>query len=142
MNRTDRSPQRKPGVCPESLLFLCPSVTPNEYNRLAARRFPPHARLCTKTDMWEASPTPISRCITTGGGMQGVIAVRDRSYKRFSCKAPHAYRSAETECCRHKPTMWLTLLFIVIAALFLAMTSATLFHLRWVQRLPSLSDLG
>jgi glycosyltransferase involved in cell wall biosynthesis len=38
--------------------------------------------------------------------------------------------------------MWLTLLFVGTAALFLAMTSATLFHLQWAQRLPSLSDLG
>ena len=38
--------------------------------------------------------------------------------------------------------MWLTLLFVGTAALFLAMTSAALFHLQWAQRLPALSELG
>jgi glycosyltransferase involved in cell wall biosynthesis len=38
--------------------------------------------------------------------------------------------------------MWLTLLFVVTAALFLAMTSSALFHLQWARRLPSLADLG
>jgi glycosyltransferase involved in cell wall biosynthesis len=38
--------------------------------------------------------------------------------------------------------MWLTLLFVATAALFLVMTSATLIHLRWTQRLPKRSDLG
>ena len=38
--------------------------------------------------------------------------------------------------------MWLTLLFVGTAAVFLAMTSATLFHLQWARRLPALSDLG
>jgi glycosyltransferase involved in cell wall biosynthesis len=38
--------------------------------------------------------------------------------------------------------MWLTLLFVGTAALFLVMTSSALFHLQWAQRLPSLSDLG
>jgi glycosyltransferase involved in cell wall biosynthesis len=38
--------------------------------------------------------------------------------------------------------MWLTLFFVGTAVLFLAMTSATLFHLQWAQRLPALSDLG
>jgi glycosyltransferase involved in cell wall biosynthesis len=38
--------------------------------------------------------------------------------------------------------MWLTLLFVGTAALFLAMTSSALFHLQWARRLPSLSDLG
>ena len=38
--------------------------------------------------------------------------------------------------------MWFTLLFLGTAALFLAMSSGTLFHLQWAQRLPSLSDLG
>jgi cellulose synthase/poly-beta-1,6-N-acetylglucosamine synthase-like glycosyltransferase len=38
--------------------------------------------------------------------------------------------------------MWLTLLFVGTAAIFLVMTSATLFHLQWAQRLPALSDLG
>ena len=47
-----------------------------------------------------------------------------------------------TEYCRYKPTMWLTLLFVGTAALFLAMTSSALFHLQWAQRLPALSDLG
>ena len=37
--------------------------------------------------------------------------------------------------------MWLTLLFVGTAALFLAITSTTLFHLQWTQRLPPLSDL-
>ncbi len=38
--------------------------------------------------------------------------------------------------------MWLTLLFVGTAALFLAMTAAALFHLQWAQRLPALADLG
>lgn len=38
--------------------------------------------------------------------------------------------------------MWLTLLFVGTATLFLAMTSSALFHLQWAQRLPALSDLG
>ena len=38
--------------------------------------------------------------------------------------------------------MWLTLLFGSTAALFLAMTSVKLYHLRWAQRLPALSDLA
>jgi hypothetical protein len=37
--------------------------------------------------------------------------------------------------------MWLTLLFGGTAAIFLAMTVASLFHLRWVRRLPSLGEL-
>jgi glycosyltransferase involved in cell wall biosynthesis len=37
--------------------------------------------------------------------------------------------------------MWLTLLFGGLATLFLVMTSTSLFHLQWVQRLPALSDL-
>jgi hypothetical protein len=37
--------------------------------------------------------------------------------------------------------MWLTLLFVGTAALFLVMTSATLFHLQWARRLPKLADL-
>ena len=35
-------------------------------------------------------------------------------------------------------TMWMTLLFDGTAAVFLAMTLATLWHLRWVQRLPAM----
>ena len=46
-----------------------------------------------------------------------------------------------TDCGRYKRTMWLTFLFVGTAALFLAIASTTLFHLRWAQRLPSLSDL-
>jgi glycosyltransferase involved in cell wall biosynthesis len=38
--------------------------------------------------------------------------------------------------------MWLTLLFLGSAALFMAMTSTTLFHLQWARRLPALSELG
>jgi glycosyltransferase involved in cell wall biosynthesis len=38
--------------------------------------------------------------------------------------------------------MWLTLLFVATAALFLVMTSTTLFHLQWARRLPAMSDLG
>ena len=38
--------------------------------------------------------------------------------------------------------MWLTLFFLGTAALFLAMTSSTLFHLQWARRLPALSELG
>jgi glycosyltransferase involved in cell wall biosynthesis len=38
--------------------------------------------------------------------------------------------------------MWLTFFFVGTAALFLTMTSTTLFHLQWAQRLPPLSDLG
>jgi hypothetical protein len=38
--------------------------------------------------------------------------------------------------------MWLNLLFVVTAVLFLAMTAAALFHLQWARRLPSRSDLG
>jgi cellulose synthase/poly-beta-1,6-N-acetylglucosamine synthase-like glycosyltransferase len=38
--------------------------------------------------------------------------------------------------------MWLTFLYLGTAALFLAMTSTTLFHLQWAQRLPALSELG
>ena len=38
--------------------------------------------------------------------------------------------------------MWLTFLFGTTAALFLVMTSATLFHLQWAQRLPAMSELG
>jgi len=38
--------------------------------------------------------------------------------------------------------MWLSLLFGGTAALFLAMTVAALFHLRWVKRLPSLAALS
>jgi len=38
--------------------------------------------------------------------------------------------------------MWATLIFGGTAALFLAMTCAALFHLRWVQRLPSLKALS
>src|SRR6188768_2526640 len=41
-----------------------------------------------------------------------------------------------------KPTMWLTLLFLGTAVLFLAMTSTALFHLQWARRLPTLSELG
>src|SRR5260370_42124325 len=37
--------------------------------------------------------------------------------------------------------MWHTLLFGGIAAIFLAMTAASLFHLRWVRRLPSLGEV-
>src|SRR6266571_8688262 len=37
--------------------------------------------------------------------------------------------------------MWHTVLFGGIAAIFLAMTAASLFHLRWARRLPSLSEL-
>ena len=47
-----------------------------------------------------------------------------------------------SEYCRHKLIMWLTLLFLGTAALFLAMTSTTLFHLQWARRLPALSELG
>src|SRR5215213_6626870 len=38
--------------------------------------------------------------------------------------------------------MWLTLLFLGTAALFLSMTSAALFHVRWAQRLPSQAELA
>ena len=38
--------------------------------------------------------------------------------------------------------MWLALLFLGSAALFMAMTSTTLFHLQWARRLPALSELG
>jgi glycosyltransferase involved in cell wall biosynthesis len=38
--------------------------------------------------------------------------------------------------------MWLTLLFVGTAVLFLAMTSTTLFHLHWARRLPALSDFS
>ena len=38
--------------------------------------------------------------------------------------------------------MWLTLLFLGTAAVFLVMTFATLFHLQWARRLPALSELG
>jgi cellulose synthase/poly-beta-1,6-N-acetylglucosamine synthase-like glycosyltransferase len=38
--------------------------------------------------------------------------------------------------------MWATLIFGGTAALFLAMTCAALWHLRWMQRLPSLEALG
>lgn len=37
--------------------------------------------------------------------------------------------------------MWMTLLFAGTAAVFLAMTLGTLWHLRWVQRLPALEHL-
>src|SRR5712691_7913355 len=37
--------------------------------------------------------------------------------------------------------MWQTLLFGGTAAIFLAMTAAALFHLRWARRLPSLREL-
>jgi len=37
--------------------------------------------------------------------------------------------------------MWFTVLFGGVAALFLAMTFAALFHLRWARRLPSLNEL-
>ena len=37
--------------------------------------------------------------------------------------------------------MWATLIFCGTAALFLAMTAAALWHLRWVQRLPALETL-
>jgi glycosyltransferase involved in cell wall biosynthesis len=37
--------------------------------------------------------------------------------------------------------MWLTLFFAVVAVIFLAMTAATLFHLHWARRLPSLVEL-
>jgi glycosyltransferase involved in cell wall biosynthesis len=37
--------------------------------------------------------------------------------------------------------MWFTLLFGATAALFLAMTFAALFHLRWARRLPSVKDV-
>jgi glycosyltransferase involved in cell wall biosynthesis len=37
--------------------------------------------------------------------------------------------------------MWLTLLFLGTAALFLAMTLTALFHLQWARRLPALSEL-
>ena len=47
-----------------------------------------------------------------------------------------------TECCRYKPTMWLTLLFVSTAALLVAMTSTTLYHLQWARRLPAQSDLA
>jgi cellulose synthase/poly-beta-1,6-N-acetylglucosamine synthase-like glycosyltransferase len=39
---------------------------------------------------------------------------------------------------RRNQTMWVTLIFCGTAALFLAMTFAALWHLRWVRRLPSL----
>jgi glycosyltransferase involved in cell wall biosynthesis len=38
--------------------------------------------------------------------------------------------------------MWITLLFVGTAALFLAMTSSALFHLQWAHRLPPLAELG
>src|SRR5262249_36153706 len=38
--------------------------------------------------------------------------------------------------------MWLTLIFWATAALFLGMTCAAFWHLRWVQRLPSLETLA
>jgi len=37
--------------------------------------------------------------------------------------------------------MWATLIFSATTALFVAMTLAALWHLRWVRRLPSLEDL-
>jgi cellulose synthase/poly-beta-1,6-N-acetylglucosamine synthase-like glycosyltransferase len=37
--------------------------------------------------------------------------------------------------------MWLSLLFATVAAIFLLMTGGTLFHLRWVRRLPSTAAL-
>jgi cellulose synthase/poly-beta-1,6-N-acetylglucosamine synthase-like glycosyltransferase len=37
--------------------------------------------------------------------------------------------------------MWVTLLFCISAAFFLAMTISTLWHLRWVRRLPTLKSL-
>src|SRR5258706_3516812 len=39
-------------------------------------------------------------------------------------------------------TMWPTLIFTSIAALFLAMTFAALWHLRWVRRLPALDTVA
>lgn len=36
--------------------------------------------------------------------------------------------------------MWLNLIFSATAAVFLAMTMVTLWHLRWVRRLPKLED--
>src|SRR4051794_30935488 len=41
----------------------------------------------------------------------------------------------------YDPAMWLTLLHGGTAALFLAMTAATLFHARWARRLPPLASL-
>ena len=38
-------------------------------------------------------------------------------------------------------TMWMTLIFSGTAAVFLAMTLAALWHLRWVRRLPTLEAL-
>jgi cellulose synthase/poly-beta-1,6-N-acetylglucosamine synthase-like glycosyltransferase len=37
--------------------------------------------------------------------------------------------------------MWATLIFVGTAAVFLAMTIATLWHIRWVRRLPTLKTL-
>ena len=49
--------------------------------------FFPQRRLCTKTQMWEASLTPITHGITTCCAVGTVIAVRDRSHIQFWCKA-------------------------------------------------------
>lgn len=38
--------------------------------------------------------------------------------------------------------MWMTLIFGGTASVILAMTSATLWHLRWVRRLPALDALA
>jgi glycosyltransferase involved in cell wall biosynthesis len=38
--------------------------------------------------------------------------------------------------------MWLTLIFVGTAAVFLVMTSAAIIHLQWAKRLPALSELG
>jgi integrase len=44
-------------------------------------------RLCTQTQMWEASLTPIKHGITTCCAVGTLIAVRDRSHSQFWCKA-------------------------------------------------------
>jgi glycosyltransferase involved in cell wall biosynthesis len=38
--------------------------------------------------------------------------------------------------------MWLTLLFIGTAAMFLVMTASAIYHLQWVRRLPAMSEFG
>jgi cellulose synthase/poly-beta-1,6-N-acetylglucosamine synthase-like glycosyltransferase len=50
-------------------------------------------------------------------------------------------RSEKAAIVRFIQNMWSTLIFGGTAAVFLAMTVATLWHLRWVRRLPALEEL-
>jgi cellulose synthase/poly-beta-1,6-N-acetylglucosamine synthase-like glycosyltransferase len=61
------------------------------------------------------------------------------------CSSPTTARThcifAELSHHRAQITMWMTFIFAGTVAMFLAMTFAAVWHLRWVRRLPSLATL-